>query len=302
MIRSLAGLLVVVVVCLCHPGKKAQDPPPRHHEDRRITRALLVDPRTRMSLEQSAMRVSPWQIGVRQLPQLVGRHRFNQGAEDDTGVNHGKVVGAQVVDSDRGRAMEFDGSNYVRIRHPQSIDITGPLTLAAWVKLSPKTRCNRNGENGQAYLVTKGRLCGSGVYRLMASTAQCPWGPKTFSFNIKTSDGEPYGHSVSATPESGNAFDDSWHHVAGTFDGTFLKLYIDGVLKKVNRIKGNVKIISRKCDMAIGGWGPTRYRMMRGLIDDVRIYNSSLSRHEIRMMAAIPAFSGPTLAENHPRI
>ncbi len=308
MTRSLTSLLVVLVACLCHTLVTVQEAPPRFQLAPKPRGDWLADSGAMLNLgrwgdsrergsrridyskaalvfHQQPSRVDPWRLGVPQLPHLVGHYRFDDGAKDETGYHHGTVKGAKVVDSERGRAMSFDGhDDHVRVSHSQRLDITNCLTMAAWVKLSPKTRANRNGENGQAYLITKGRLTGRGVYRLLAHTAHCPWSPKSFNFNVKTSDGEPNGHWVAATPESGNAFDDTWHHVAGTFDGRSLELYIDGVQKAETPIDGIVKIVSRRCDVAIGGWGPSGFRMMRGLVDDVWIYNTALNLNEIRVI------------------
>ena len=212
--------------------------------------------------------------------QLVAYYRFEAGPTDETGENHGQIKGAKVVDGRNGRALLFDGSDHVEIPHSRTLDITESLTIAAWVKLSPKFTDSPR-EHGQVYLVTKGSKFGAGTYRLYASTHMCPWHPETFGFNIKTAGGPKYGESVVAKPESGNAFDENWHHVVGTFDGTQMKLYIDGKETATRKVTGKGRIISAPFDLNIGGWGPWGYRMMRGAIDDVQVYRTALTPEEI---------------------
>ena len=190
------------------------------------------------------------------------------------GNDGGLRQGPQWVEGKFGKALRFDGvDDYVVIPHSKSFDITDSITIAAWVKLSGSEE-----QNGIGYIVTKGPLFRSGIYRLYANTNG------TFGMNVKRH-GDPRregGPSVAAKPDFGHSFDGEWHHVAGTFDGISLKLYIDGEEKARKEITtGNRKIISKDYDVAIGGWGYRKYRMVEGVIDEVRIYNVALTQQEI---------------------
>jgi len=72
-----------------------------------------------------------------------------------------------------------------------------------------------------------------------------------------------------------------WYHVAGTYDGETLKLYVNGELKDSNTDpSGNLD--TTDAILAIGTWSSlTDY--FQGTIDEVRIYNRSLSPTEIKM-------------------
>ena len=187
--------------------------------------------------------------------------------------NDGVLRGPQWEEGKFGEALRFDGfDDYVTIPHSESLDITDSITMAAWVKLS-----RTQGQSGGGYIVTKGPFFSSGTYRLYANT------DGTFGMNVKIF--QEYGQSIGAKPDFGNSFDGKWHHVAGTFDGTYLKLYIDGEEKAGREIMtgpgGNRKIISEGYNFAVGGWGDSRYRMVDGVIDEVRIYNAALTGQEI---------------------
>ena len=83
---------------------------------------------------------------------LVAHWTFDEGTGDvlhdrSGNGNHGQVHGASWVDSGAGWALRFDGANdYVDCGSGASLDLTGPVTLQAW--LMP-TAANR-GEPGIA--------------------------------------------------------------------------------------------------------------------------------------------------------
>ncbi|MBI4980669.1 hypothetical protein HZC30_03890, partial [Candidatus Woesearchaeota archaeon] len=70
-----------------------------------------------------------------------------------------------------------------------------------------------------------------------------------------------------------------WHLLTGTFDGTTMRLYVDGVEKSSG---ASAVSYSSKHSLCIGKWcdGNNNY-FFNGTIDEVRIYNRSLSSTEI---------------------
>jgi len=77
---------------------------------------------------------------------------------------------------------------------------------------------------------------------------------------------------------------ENWRHVAGTWDGTTQRLYIDGVLRASATPPGELAGADR---LAIGSGGEP----MHGWLDDVRVYDRALSEDEVREI------SGPAGAE-----
>ena len=67
----------------------------------------------------------------------------------------------------------------------------------------------------------------------------------------------------------------TWTHIAGTYDGANLRLYVNGVLVKTQARTGT--IFSSPNPLYIGGKGS----QFSGLIDEVRVYNRALSAAEI---------------------
>ena len=84
-----------------------------------------------------------------------------------------------------------------------------------------------------------------------------------------------------------------WHHVAGTFDGDRINLYLDGVLDA--SIETAVNIGVNSSNVLIGENPEAAGRNWDGLIDDVRLYNRALSEAEITEL--IPQQLKATLPE-----
>ena len=80
-----------------------------------------------------------------------------------------------------------------------------------------------------------------------------------------------------------DSFNGTWHHVAGTFDGNQLRLYIDGGL--ANSMDYTGSIASTTFPVNIGRNSQETDRLYRGAIDEIRIYNRALSEGEIIFLA-----------------
>lgn len=81
--------------------------------------------------------------------------------------------------------------------------------------------------------------------------------------------------------------DGQWHHVAGTYDGKTIKIYVDGILD-VSGVGGG-PIALETVPIMIGGNADTAsdgYRTWHGAIDDARVYTYALSDAEIASLAA----------------
>jgi hypothetical protein len=68
-----------------------------------------------------------------------------------------------------------------------------------------------------------------------------------------------------------------WYHIAGTFDGTNIKCYLNGVEKDMNQISA-IKGVNARLFIGQDGWDD----IFNGTIDEVKIYNRALSAEEIK--------------------
>ncbi|MEM7032316.1 MAG: LamG-like jellyroll fold domain-containing protein, partial [Chloroflexota bacterium] len=115
-------------------------------------------------------------------------------------------------DGIRGRASSFDGSNdYLQVAHTTGLH-PSRLTVSVWAK-SDTTNWNSNDS-----LISKQH----------AYLLQPKFGTKTVDFSVYLG-GDWHTVSVDLTEDIRN-----WHHYAATFDGTTLRLYVDGLLRESN--------------------------------------------------------------------
>ena len=90
----------------------------------------------------------------------------------------------------------------------------------------------------------------------------------------------------------------TWTHVAGTFDGDTMRIYINGVLE--DSLAAPITIATNTLNLGIGAQ-PDGGSPFRGAIDDARIYNYALTTSEIQTLAsAIPPPVLNTPANNSP--
>jgi hypothetical protein len=191
---------------------------------------------------------------------LVGYWKLNQNGggicyDETANNNDGTINGSPTWTTGyEGSVINFDGvDDYVDCGSGNSLNITGPITVVGWFKYSSSTYDTTGIEKTQAYrlVVTSNKL----------------------SFQICDS-GNVWHNATSSSTYN----DNTWHHVAGTYDGTAQKLYVDGFEVASLSWNGSIKSttttfeIGRRDDMA---------RYYKGLLDEVRVYKRTLSQSEI---------------------
>ena len=199
---------------------------------------------------------------------LVSWWKFDEGngniVYDLAGDNHGVIHGAKWTTGKIGGALSFDGvDDYVDCGNDPSFDITGPITLTAWVKTSSPSKAIWQG------IVTKGEVLWKIQKQLDGRGDFECWGLKG-----APSPG-PYLETVGA-----NINDEQWHHIAGTYDGVKMRMYWDGVENNSFSVSGTIDTSYQP--VYIGGvYGKPQYGFP-GLLDDVRVYKRALSAEEIK--------------------
>jgi len=199
---------------------------------------------------------------------LVASYSFSEGSGgvlvDSSGNgNDGVLTNSPVwVAGKYGLGLRFDGvDDWVEISNSASLDVTGDeITLMAWVFMDTFQ------SNDKGVVV---KSDGSNYnYQLVADS-----GENYFDFRTRTPGG------VVRVPSSPPAASGQWHHVAGIYDGSSNKIYVDGVLKRTLSQSGN--IVSASAPLLIGRRALGDNRFFDGVIDEVRVYDGALNLAEL---------------------
>jgi outer membrane protein assembly factor BamB len=167
---------------------------------------------------------------------LVGYWSLDEGAEakaaDAKGKSHGKLMGDPewvTIDAGsdsppEGHGLAFDGTkSFVDTGNDGGLQMPKMVTVEAWINPAEREKWSGiannvwdSGSTEAGYGLTLDD--GSGVY-----------------FAVKTeAKGMVYVSSGSGTIDL-----NKWHHVAGTYDGSTVSVYVDGELKASNRLFGD---------------------------------------------------------------
>ncbi len=169
--------------------------------------------------------------------------------------NDGQIIGRPVFQEGiNGWGLEFSGhDDWVEFYDSQSLDITGnQLTISFWVKPYEIPQAN--------VFLSKGKY----QYGIQMED------PQTLEFYIHS------GKRVSAKTKVGDDFYGNWHHIAGIYDGSSVRLFIDQ--KQVARVPFNGTISSTPFPLCIGREAETQDqgehsgRLSKMVIDEVLIF------------------------------
>ncbi len=175
--------------------------------------------------------------------------------------NNGTINGAKWVDGKINKALEFDGKSFVDIPNSSSLSPTAAITVMAWVYMGKSA-------SGELAIVSKGQWAANDLpYELTVN----PGGNIYWQFY------DDAGRD-SCSPPSPLATE--WHHIAGTYDGTSFKCYIDGVMKNEFAYKG--KLPTNTANVTVGKRSKAAECYFAGMIDEVAIFSSALNENEVK--------------------
>jgi hypothetical protein len=190
-------------------------------------------------------------------------------------------------------SQAFTGQ-YVNVPTDPSLDLT-QVTVDAWIKttfLPPPLAVPGGGQtNAVVFIVDKSGPQGLDGYQLFYyGQDPSPPNPSVIGrvqFLVRaggpsssTSKGIDWDLASGFT----NVADNNWHHIAGTYDGQEIKVYVDGQLQGTtaytggitytNPAPGPLSIGRRECNCPNGYY--------EGLIDEVEIFDHALTQPEIQ--------------------
>jgi len=162
-----------------------------------------------------------------------------------------------------GDALFFHGNpDHVNCGNDPIFNITDHLTVAAWVNIST-VPADWTG------IITKG----DDAWRLSTYLNQ-----NRFHFAVT---GAPNYWSINGNtviPAS------EWHHVCGTYDGAFIRLYIDAIEDSASPVAYSGNIATSSHNIWLSGNSDRAGREFYGLIDEAAVWNRALNTSEINWL------------------
>ncbi|MCA8960262.1 MAG: cellulase family glycosylhydrolase [Planctomycetes bacterium] len=219
-------------------------------------------------------------LGAQTFPTPEAHWAFDTGsgtiaADSSGGGNHGTIVNAAwTFDGSTGAALDFNGvdSRVVVDRATLGIASWSQLTISAWVS-------NDVGS-------------GAGTDDIVTW-----WDyPSSRSFVLTQHYTNHYFFEIANKGwVSGGTIHPGWTHVGATYDGSTLRLYVDGIeVASQGGLSGSLPVST--ADVLIGGqWDGSND--FDGRIDEVRLYSTALSASQIQQLATPPVGGGITVLD-----
>jgi hypothetical protein len=204
-------------------------------------------------------------------PSLVGWWKLDETsgltvADSSLFGNDGILTGGEWTNGVIGGALKFEGTDsYVSVPSSSSLQLTNALTIAGWIKanswdaandVDPIARKGEGNPNNYQLAVVDGRA--------------------TFYLDGGEADDDGF---VGNTPLN----TDQWYHIAATWDGAAVRIYVDGVVDNDPSDSRGDAIGTDTRPFYLGGRSGTD--LLEGTLDDIRLYNRALSEAEIKSLA-----------------
>jgi hypothetical protein len=166
-------------------------------------------------------------------------------------------------------SLDFDSTDYINTGDAR-VNFTNAVSACAWVTADI-----------------------AGNFPMVFSAANAGGaGAEGFELRLSSTTGRPSMNIDSVTNARANAtastsiVGDGYTHLCGTYDGSIIRMYVNGIADGTTSHAGDIAFGSSGSQWRIGNRGTVAGFPWNGLIDDVRIYNRALSHSEIAALYA----------------
>ncbi|MEL6329759.1 MAG: glycoside hydrolase family 2 TIM barrel-domain containing protein [Planctomycetota bacterium] len=162
-----------------------------------------------------------------------------------------------------GRVSPEGGQGRATLELDDMPDLARPLTLEAWIR-TERVEGGGAGRSGNAQIIGKG--------------------DRESALKLRGENVEFFVHAGGEWHAASAPFPEDWHgrfhHLAGTYDGETVTLYIDGRRAAIATTDGATPVASEHA-LTIGTNSQIPHRDFEGVIREIRIYDRPLSAREV---------------------
>ncbi|MBK7706528.1 MAG: hypothetical protein IPJ30_12315 [Acidobacteria bacterium] len=195
-------------------------------------------------------------------PGLVSWYRGQINATDSAGNNDGTANGNGFADAKVGKGFDIQNTAGITVADDSSLNLQS-FTIEGWVRSSPFS--------GSKFIAAKSGLASLSGYEFGMID-----GLLRFTLNG--------GAGGADLIDDANVADGGFHHVAATYDGTTMRVFLDGSLAAEKAVTTTLSfetssgfvIGSRQSGILVTSFG--------GLIDELSIYGRALTESEIQIV------------------
>jgi hypothetical protein len=203
---------------------------------------------------------------------LVSYYRMEGNSNDSKGSNNGTDTSITYSTSNGkfGQGAGFGGSSYIDLGNPSNLNV-GHISVAFWLQVgslsADSVPASKYTDTTASWLFYIDGTGSSGFHNKIR-------------FNI-TRDGTSESFANKATSDD-VLTPGVWYHVVGTYDGSTVKLYINGQLQSDSTtVSGS--IFSGSANVKIGAWLPSNSTTLPSgsKVDDFAIFSRALTATEV---------------------
>jgi hypothetical protein len=183
-----------------------------------------------------------------------------------------------IVPGKTNQAVNLDGnSGIVTAPDSPNVNVTGAFTVAAWVNFNA--------------------LPGSGQYPSIVGKLSSPSSCYGYGLSWNGSgvvgiigSGFPSWTTTAGSPPPAIG---TWNHYAAVFDGTVLKLYVNGALATQTAASAPAGTVGVPVKMGAHYSNPSVYGYLNGKLDDARVYGQALTGSDISALYSSAGSTAP---------
>jgi RHS repeat-associated protein len=202
---------------------------------------------------------------------LIAKYNLDEGsgtvAADSAGTNNGVLTnGPTWIETQHGKGVDFDGINdYIGLSQP--LVFTTGFTFSTWVR--------RGADQG-------GDIFNNNQFFLRVQPENENAG-NPFEAFITLSNGQVEPRVQSGVPANVG----QWYFVTVSWNGTLLKIYVDGELKGTTTRSGSLTTTTVAASLGCGEMMYPNVNYWKGDIDEVRFYNRALTDNEVKILYSV---------------